>query len=268
MARQRIVLDHDGRIKKAIIFDNKSYVLLGYDDEMKIKGNTLRGRSNEKFVNDFIRTCVGHVFNENFHLIHEEYVTLKTRITNKQMRVEEVSKRESINMSLEEYRNKRSAGNNPISTYEAALSADRHYGKGDAIVTWVEEPEPIIKTYKTKPDKEIIPKTSSYELVRLAENYNGNIYVDHYLNRLDLTCKKFLIVLGVETFRDFFPEISILKSDRRKLIPAMDVVDFIQAFPDHGWTSKCMEKVTEKQKLDLTYAKELRILSEDILKLI
>lgn len=266
--KQRIILEHDGAVKKAIIFDNKSYVLLGHDDKVTLKGNTLRGRSNEKFVNKFIRTCVDHVFNENFQLIHEEYVTLRTRIMNKEMTVDQVSKRESLNMTLEEYRNKQSAGNNPISTYEAALTADRHYAKGDAIVTWVEEPETIIKTYKNKPDKEIIPKTSSYELVRLAENFNGNIYVDHYLNRLDLTCKKFLIVLGVERFKDYFPDISILKTDRRKLIPTMDVMDFIEAFPDHGWTSKCMEKVTQTQKKNLTIAKELRILSEDIEKLI
>ena len=266
--KQRIILEHDGAVKKAIIFDNKSYVLLGHDGKVTLKGNTLRGRSNERFVNHFIRTCVDHVFNENFMLIHEEYVTLKTKIINKGLTVDDVSKRESLNMSLEEYRNRRSAGNNPISTYEAALTADRHYGKGDAIVTWVEEPEPIVKTYKNKPDKQIIPKTASYELVRLAENFNGNIYVDHYLNRLNLTCKKFLIVLGVDRFKEFFPEISILKTDRRKLIPTRDIMDFIQAFPDHGWTSKCMEKVTQKQQKNLTIAKEMRILSQDIEKLI
>jgi len=266
--KETIVLEHDGGVKKSIVFDNKSYVLLGHDDKITIKGNTLRGRSNEGFVNQFIRTCVDHVFDENFEAIKDEYLTLRERINNKDMGIDEVSKREGLNMSLEEYRNKRSAGNNPISTYEAAVNADREYVKGDTIVTWVEEPKPIIKTYKNKPDKEVIPKTSSYELVRLAENYDKNIYVDHYLSRLDITCKKFLVVLGVERFNKWFPNISILKTDRRKLLPTMHVYDFLGVFPDHGWTSKCLEKLTNKQEKDLTSLLDMCILPEELESLI
>lgn len=263
-----IVLEHDGAVKKAVIFDNKSYVLLGHDDSITIKGNTLKGRSNEGFVNKFIRTSIDHIFNETPELILSEYESLKTRITNKKMHVDEIIKRESLNMSLEEYRNKRSAGQNAIGTYEAAIHSDKHYVKGDTINTWVEEPDAVLKEYKNKENEWIIPKTSAYEQIRTSDKFNGNIYVDHYLKRLENTCKRFIGVIGPKLFMEWFPDISILKTDRRKLIQTMDIEDFLVQFPDHGWTEKCVEQLTETQKQHLTNYKKLGILPDELLNLI
>lgn len=244
-----IVLENDGSYKKCIIIDGKSYVLMDYDDKLSIKGNTLKGRGNEAFVNKFISNCIDYIFAEDLSKIRDEYDYWYERIENKQMSIDEVCKRESINMTLETYQNKISAGQSQIATYEAALQADKHYQKGDTIVTWVEEPEPVLKEYKTREDEWKIPtNVPSYETIRLASNFNGNIYRNHYHGRLETAVKRFMIIFGVDGWQIWFPFLSILKSDKYKLIAPLGLEKFHQHYFNFGWNQKSYDKLTEKDK--------------------
>lgn len=245
---ENIVLEHDGRYKGVILFDDKSYVLMNYDGSKKTKGNTLTGRSNERFTLDFINNSVDYIFEGCPEKIKDEYQYWKDKIQCKMMTLDEVKKRQNISMSLEQYRNKIAAGQNPIAQYEAALEADRNFMKGDVIETWVEEPEPIIKEYKTVPDKEVIPKKSLYEIIRLAKNYNGNIYRDHYLDRLEKTAKKLLVVLGIDRYKEYFPDQSILKSDKRKLISVYGLEKFLNKWPKYKFIQKGYDQLSEEDK--------------------
>lgn len=245
----KIVLEHDGRYKSCIIVDGKSYVLLGYDGKVTKKGNTLKGRGNEGFVNQFISDCIWHVFNEELYKIREEYDKWYDRIDTQLMTAQDVCKRESINMSLESYKNKISAGQNKIATYEAALSADRSYIKGDTIVTWIEEPEPVLKQYKSKEDVWTIPKNaSSYETIRLEDSFNGNIYRHHYHSRLELSVKRFLVVFGLDAWEIYFNELPLKKDDKAKFLPVLGVEKFHERFPKFGYRKKDIKKLSEKEK--------------------
>lgn len=246
---KRIVLEHDGRYKGVVLFDDKSYVLQKYDGTTKIKGNTLTGRSNEKFLLQFVSNSIDHVLNQEPEKIREEYDYWKFRIQEKLMTIDQVKKKQSLNMSLEEYQNKAASEDySPIAQYEAALQADRPYMSGDVIETWNEEPEPIVKEFKTVPNKTVIPSSASYEVIRLAKNFNGNIYRDHYLDRLEKGAKKFLVVLGLDKFEEMFPDISILKDDKAKFITVWGFDKFNERYPKFGWRKKDYKKLSDKDK--------------------
>lgn len=252
----KITLDRDSRHKSAIMFDDKSYVLRNYDGTKTTKGNTLTGRSNEQFTLDFISTAIDHIFAETPEKIVNEYKYWKTKIECQMMGASEVCKRQTLSMSLEQYRNKIAAGQNCISQYEAALSADREFIKGDVIQTWYEEPEPIVKEFKTaRADKKVVPNLSGYEVVRLRKEFNGNIYRDHYLDRLVKTCKKLLVVLGIDRYKKYFPNQTIYKTDKRKLLPVLGLEKLLEHYPDYNITKSCVDKMDEK---DLEYFKEIQ----------
>lgn len=246
-----ITFDIEGRYEKLIIVDGKSYVMLDYDGNIVIKGNTLRSRSTEPIFNTMLYNCCWHVLNEEPEKIRDEYDRVKDKIESKTVSVEEILKRENINMSLEEYRIKVASGNPPIAVYEAALSSDRVYSKGDVINTWIEEPEPVLKEYKTKPNEWVVPKgISSYLQIRNESEFNGNIYVHHYLDKLDNAIRSLIVVLGLEKFREMFPEISIRKPEQIKLIPVMGLERFNEEFPEFKWNDKALEKIPNNEGTD------------------
>lgn len=245
----KIILDLDGRFKKCCIFDNKSYVLLGHDNKKTIKGNTLNSRANEQFILDFVSVCVDHMLNKENYKIKQEYDILRDRIENKMVGLQEIKKRQTLNQSIEEYRNKIASGQSRIAQYEAALSADKNYIKGDVIETWVEEPEPVLKEYKTKPDEWKIPKLSAYEVIRHTKNWNGNIYREHYLGRLEKAAKKFMVVLGLDNFKEMFPELSITKADQKKFIGIFGLEKFNTYYPEFKWTKTYYDELSPEDQI-------------------
>lgn len=255
---EELVLEHDDRAKAIILFDDKSYVLHKYDGSEKIKGNTLTGRSNEQFLLEFIGDSIDHILKGNPEKIKKEYDYWKFRIEEQMMTVDQVKKRQSLNMSLESYKNKKASDSyNPIAQYEAALQSDHPYIKGDVIETWNEEPEPIIKEYKTVPDKKVIPNAPSYKVIRLAKNYNGNIYRDHYLDRLEKGAKKFLVVLGWDKFQEMFSNIRLNKPSKTKMLPILSLEEFHKKFPNFGYRKKDYKKLSEEdQQLFKQYIKD------------
>lgn len=252
-----IELDLDGRFVKGIFFDDKSYVLVKYPEDIvknesdkTIKGNTLTGRSNEGFVLDFISKSIEHILNEEWQQIRVEYDMWKERIELYLMDVDEVKKRQSLNMSMSEYKHKIAAGQNRIAQYEAAINGDRDYIKGDVIETWIEEPEIEIKTYKNGKTKEVIPNLAAYETIRNVNKWNGNIFRKHYISRLENTVRRFIVIIGLDEFKETFPEISVRKDDIAKFIPIWGIEKFSERFPDFGYREKDINKMSEQ---DLTY---------------
>lgn len=255
-----IELDVDGRYKKCILFDDKSYILLEYNNNKILKGNTLTGRSNEKFVLEFIHNSVDYILQETPNKIVEEYNKWRKQIKTKTIGVDYIKKRQNISMSLEEYNNKVAAGQNKIAQYEAAILAERNYIKGDVIETWVEEPAPVMKTYKTKDPEISIPDLPAYETIRHASNFNGNIYTDHYLDRLEKTAKKLLVVLGWSIFESMFPNIKLKKPEKRKMLGKLGLKSFVEEFGDFGFLESDYEKLSkQEQTLFRKYVKEEKL---------
>lgn len=264
-----IEIDVDGRYESGLFFDDKSYVLRKYPEDVKggsnkiVKGNTLNSRSSEQFILQYIDKCIEHILDECPEKIVEEYNYWSDRIEYKLMGVDDVKKRQNINMSLEEYRNKIAAGQSKIAQYEAALQADRNYIKGDVIETWVEEPEPVIKEYKTRPNKEVIPKLSAYELIRHVKGWNGNICRYKYKDRLDKTTKKFMVVLGLSKFEKMFPDMSVTKANKKKFIPIFGLEKFHTEFPEFKWTQTYYDELSpEDQTLFQKWVHEGKLSSD------
>lgn len=258
MSDLKIEIDVDGLYEKGLFFDKKSYVLVNEDLSLIIKGNTLSGRSNEQFILDYVGQALNCLLDNQPERIRHYYDEYAFDIETQTLDVEDVKKRSTMSMSLEAYRNKIAAGQSRLGAYEVAcyMSSSevdarirKDYIKGDVIETWVEQPELVEKTYKTKPSKWITPKKSAYEVMRPVRFFNGNIYKDHYRKRLDDTTKKFMIVLGYEKFIELFPEIKISKSDKAKFITTLGLEKFNELFLDFGWTKPYYNLLEQQDKI-------------------
>lgn len=217
-APEGIVIENDGMYDGIIPFDGKSYALLEKDGSITIKGNSLIGRSVERFGTHLIEKCIETLFKDSLEVATEKcksfYAQIKKRIESRDIEPEEVSKRSSINMSLQEYQHKNSAGKTPTLTqYELAINADREYSKGDVIVYYIKEYPYECVTLRGKP---VIrkKKCKNYEAAELIENYNYDIEPSFYLDRLDNIARRFM-VLGEEMFYGLF-NVKVYASDRKR----------------------------------------------------
>ena len=206
----------DGRYQAAIAFDGKSYVLHEYDDSLTIKGNTLRGRNVEPFAAVFIKNTIRNLLNEKYDDIKQEYAKLGEKIKLRSLTGEDIVKRNSLNMSLEEYNNRVDAGGtNRAAAYELAIKSDKHYAKGDVIYHYVKELDEVVEIVRNKPVLRK-PKVPAFQKAEMLDNYNYDYEVEHYKNRLDKVVKKF-IILGPEIFETLFP-VEIKNEDRKRYL--------------------------------------------------
>lgn len=214
-----IEIDVDGKYSAAIMFDDKSYCLKEIDGSITIKGNTLKSRSLEPYNIAFIDECIRHIFNKQPEKIQLAFEKWKGMIQNKFMQPWQIAKNATLNKTLEEYKNDLKANENcnPIAHYELAIAADRPYQKGDTIKYYVSEPPLIEKVYKTVPNKWVRKKMAAYEKAKLIEDYANDLDRTYYTKRLEKTLKKFLVILGKEQFEQTYPNVSLLKSDLKKI---------------------------------------------------
>jgi len=211
-----IVIECDGQYDGIISIDKKSYALLEKDGTITIKGNTLIGRSIENIFTDFTRNCIEEMFlgdEKNLSKLYDKY---QDRIIKKRLKATDISKRSSLNMTLEEYQHRIVDGNtNPIGQYELAIKADKKYTKGDVIHYYVKEFPYELLPYrnKTKLKKK---KLKIYEAVELIENYDADYEVEYYTDRFDKITKKFMC-LGKDRFEELFDhKIHVKAADKRR----------------------------------------------------
>ena len=211
-----IEIEHDGRYRKALIVDDKSYVLLGHDDKIKIKGNTLRSRSMEPFARLYLDHAIREIMLGDAYNIREEYDHTLFRIMSGLLSVDELSYRRELNQSLEEYKNKRRAGANPIAQYELAVSSTWPYRKGDRVTYYISTPPITEQIVRGKPVMRPA-KLSLSALAKESRDYANDYWVDHYVDRFNIVVKRLLVILGEDQFRAIFPDIKLKPADIRKL---------------------------------------------------
>lgn len=211
-----IELDHDGRYAKALIVDKKSYVLLNHDGKVTLKGNTLRSRSMESYARDFIDRAVKEIMTGSVDLLPEVYADTRFMIETGLLTIEQISYKRELNQSLEEYKNKRKAGANPIAQYEVAVNSPRPYRKGDRVTYYITPPQivPTMVRGKEVMRPEKVPVSA---LARESKDYAGEYWIEHYLSRFDEVTKRLLIIVGEEKFRELFPGIRLTPKDLRKI---------------------------------------------------
>jgi DNA polymerase I len=133
-----IRLEIDGRYPAMFSYKMKNYVLLDEDGSTTIRGSGLRSRGLERFQRRFMEDFFHRLLSDRRDEIPTLYDDYRRRIENHEFSVTDLMKTETIQDSLEVYRQKIAAKRrNPAAAYELALKSQRPFQSGDQISYYV-----------------------------------------------------------------------------------------------------------------------------------
>jgi len=145
-----------------------------------IKGGALKSRGLEKFQRIFLEEMIRLIMQDKPEQIPVLRETFETKIRNREWPIEMLMKTDTLQDSLEKYRQKiAGAARNRGAAYELALTSARSYKPGDRVSYYV----------KATPKK--VP---AYEAAKLAGDFdpeNRDENIDYYVAKLDELVKKF-----------------------------------------------------------------------------
>ncbi|ACF10435.1 DNA polymerase B region [Chlorobaculum parvum NCIB 8327] len=190
---QGIRIGFDGRFKKMISYMKKNYVLLDYNEKLKLKGSAFVSRSGEKFGRDFVREGFILLLNDDIQGLHDLYVKYRNDLMDHRLHISDFSRTESMKTTLDQYATDVRAGKRSKSiTYEIALRQGLEIAKGDRITYYV--------AGTGNP-------ASFVDNGRLAEEWNKEQPDENtgfYLKRLDEYAQKFLPFFKPQDFSSIF----------------------------------------------------------------
>jgi DNA polymerase, archaea type len=133
-----IRLEIDGRYAAMFSYKMKNYVLLDDSGEMTIRGSGLKSRGIERFQRRFMEQMFRLMMDERRDEIPRLYEDYRARLERHQIGIADLMKTETLQDSLESYRQKISGKRrNLAAPYELALRAERPYQSGDQISYYV-----------------------------------------------------------------------------------------------------------------------------------
>jgi DNA polymerase I len=183
----------DGRYQKMLSYKKKNYALLGYDQQVKIRGSSLISRSMEPFGRAYIRSCIGCLLHEDIEGLHALYVQYRQKIAEHKLDVREFGRIETLKESLARYDEEVGGGRrNKSAAYEVARATGRQVKPGDRIAFYI-----------TGND----PNARGFENAKPVEEWNPNFpdeNVPFYLRRLDEFSDKFRHLFQPSHFRSIF----------------------------------------------------------------
>ena len=208
-----INIGFDGRFRKMISYMKKNYVLLDYNDKLKLKGSSLISRSGEKFGRDFVREGFIRLLREDITGLHHLYLKYRNDLMEHRLDISEFSRTESLKSSIEQYSSDVRSGKRSKSiTYEIALRQGLKVSKGDRMTYYVTGSGSI---------------SSYFDKGKLAEEWKKEQPDENthfYLKRLDEYTQKFMpffkpqdfiTIFSADTLFAFSPEgISVIKEIR------------------------------------------------------
>jgi len=175
-----IEVEFDEQFDAMFSYKAKNYALLTRDGEVVIKGGALKSRGLEKFQRVFLEEMIKLLMEEKPEGIPQLRDEFAQKIREREWPIEMVMKTDTLQDSLEKYRQKISAGGrNRAAAYELALTSGRNYKPGDQISYYV----------KATPKK-----VAAYEAAKLVTDFdpqNRDENVDYYVAKLDELVKKF-----------------------------------------------------------------------------
>ncbi|NTU59229.1 MAG: DNA polymerase [Chlorobiaceae bacterium] len=188
-----IKIGFDGRFRKMISYMKKNYVLLDYNDKLKLKGSSLISRSGEKFGRDFVREGFILLLREDIQGLHDLYIRYRNNLMHHRFDISEFSRTESMKTSLEQYiSDVRSGKRSKSITYEIAIRQGIQVSKGDRMTyyvsgtgnasSYIDKGRPADEWNKAQPDE--------------------NTYF--YLKRLDEFAQKFIPFFKPQDFSTIF----------------------------------------------------------------
>jgi DNA polymerase elongation subunit (family B) len=175
-----IDIEFDEQFDAMFSYKAKNYALLTEDGDVIIKGGALKSRGLEKFQRVFLEDMIKLIMEGKPEAIVDLRNKFEKKIRNRDWKIDMLMKTDTLQDSLEKYRNKiAGSARNRAAAYELALASGRAYKPGDQISYYI----------KSTPKK--VP---AYEAARLASEFdpqNRDENVDYYVAKLDDLVKKF-----------------------------------------------------------------------------
>ena len=175
-----IEVELDEQFEAMFSYKAKNYALLTKAGEVVMKGGALKSRGLEKFQRVFLEEIIKLQMQgkpEAISALRDDY---ERRMRAGEMPIEMLMKTDTLQDSLEKYRQKIGAGGrNRAAAYELALGSGRAYKPGDQISYYI----------KATPKK-----VAAYEAAKLASDFdpqNRDENVDYYVGKLGELVKKF-----------------------------------------------------------------------------
>ncbi|MGH7907445.1 MAG: DNA polymerase domain-containing protein [Candidatus Binataceae bacterium] len=133
-----IRLEIDGRYSAMFSYKMKNYVLLDEAGEMTIRGSGLKSRGLERFQRRFMEDFFALLLSDRIGDIPVLFENYRRKIERHEFPITDLMKTETLQDSLEAYRNKISGKRrNLAAAYELAMRAERGYQSGDQISYYV-----------------------------------------------------------------------------------------------------------------------------------
>jgi DNA polymerase, archaea type len=175
-----IEVEFDEQFEAMFSYKAKNYALLTREGEVVIKGGALKSRGLEKFQRVFLEEMIKLLMEgqpEGIAPLRDQFAQ---KIRERAWPIEMLMKTDTLQDSLEKYRQKIAAGGrNRAAVYELALASGRNYKPGDQISYYV----------KLTPKK-----VAAYEAAKLVTDFDPQARdenVDYYVAKLDELMKKF-----------------------------------------------------------------------------
>jgi len=180
-----IEVELDEQFDAMFSYKAKNYALLTKEGEVIMKGGALKSRGLEKFQRVFLEEIIKLQMRGKPEAIPQLRDDYERRMRAGEMPIEMLMKTDTLQDSLEKYRQKIGAGGrNRAAAYELALASGRAYKPGDQISYYI----------KATPKK-----VAAYEAAKLASDFDSqrrDENVDYYVAKLDDLVKKFAGLTG------------------------------------------------------------------------
>ncbi len=175
-----IEVELDEQFEAMFSYKAKNYALLDQDGVVTLKGGALKSRGLEKFQRVFLERMIKLLMEEKPEAVTDLRDEFAQKIREGAWPIEMLMKTDTLQDSLEKYRQKiAGGGRNRAAAYELALASGRNYKPGDQISYYV----------KATPKK-----VAAYEAAKLVVDFdpeNRDENVDYYAAKLDDLMKKF-----------------------------------------------------------------------------
>ena len=175
-----IEVEFDEQFDAMFSYKAKNYALLTHEGEVVIKGGALKSRGLEKFQRVFLEEMIKLLMEGKPDGIAPLRDQFGQKIRDQAWPIEMLMKTDTLQDSLEKYRQKIAAGGrNKAAVYELALASGRNYKPGDQISYYV----------KATPKK-----VAAYEAAKLVADFdpqNRDENIDYYVAKLGDLVKKF-----------------------------------------------------------------------------
>ena len=175
-----IEVEFDEQFEAMFSYKAKNYALLTREGEVVIKGGALKSRGLEKFQRVFLEEMIKLLMEGKPEAIPPLRDEFAQKIRDREWPIEMLMKTDTLQDSLEKYRQKISGGGrNKAAAYELALASGRNYKPGDQISYYVKATPKKVAAY------EAAKLVADFDLAARDEN------VDYYVTKLDDLVKKF-----------------------------------------------------------------------------